>query len=153
MYSGKYRIQLTSEEEQKLERLVRGGKHNASVVTRARVLLLVHQRQKDVTIARVLKVGMATIWRLKKRYAEGGLAGALREKLQKKGRSRKLDGRGEARLIQLACSQAPEGAARWTLSMLQNRLVELGVVESIGKTTVYDTLKKTSWPHISKSSG
>lgn len=153
MYKSKYRIQLPQEEQEKLAGMVHRGKHNASVVTRARILLQLHEGQIDTKIASGLRVAMATIWRLKKLYISEGLGAALREKLEKKGHPTILDGRGEAQLIQLACSAPPQGRSRWTVRLLGTRLVELGAVPSIGKSTVHKALKKMNWHLIKRSNG
>ena len=97
---------------------------------------------KDEEIARALRVGTATVERVRRRRVEEGLARALGRKEQLRRRQRKLDGSGEAHLMALACSQPPEGRAGWTLQMLADRLVEREIVESISAETVRRTLKK-----------
>ena len=83
-----------------------------------------------------------TVFRTKRRYAEEGLDGVLHDRPQAN-RYRKLDDRGEASLIALACSDAPDGHDRWTLRLLADQVVELGVVESLSYETVRQRLKKT----------
>lgn len=153
MKTSKYPIELSSEDQKKLETMVRRGKHNASVLTRARILLQLHKRRQDKIIASLLGVASATIWRLKKIYVGQGLAAALREKVSKKGPPKTLDGRAEAQLIQLACSSPPEGRSRWTVRLLGRRVVELGIVESVGKSTIHKTLKKTNLRLTGRNSG
>ena len=89
-----------------------------------------------------LDTSSTTVERTRKRFVEGGLEKALNED-PRPGQQRKLDGRGEAHLIALACSQAPAGHSHWTLRLLAGKLVELGVVDSISHETVRQTLKKT----------
>jgi hypothetical protein len=81
---------------------------------------------------------------VRKQYFEEGLQAALNRRPPKREYHRKLDGEQEARLVALACSQPPEGHARWSLRMLADRLVELEVVEDISHQTVRRTLKKTN---------
>ena len=148
MTAKKYRVKLSTEEQQELKRLVSQGKAAAYKQTHARILLLSDENQaeggmKDVEIARSLQVGTATVERVRRRCVEEGLERALGRKEQVNRRPRKLDGAGEAQLIALACSQAPEGRrAGWTL-LLADRLVEREIVHSISAETVRNTLKKT----------
>ena len=149
MSAKKYRVKLSLEEQQELKRLVSQGKVAAYKQTHARILLLSDENQaegsmKDVEIARSLKVGTATVERVRRRCMEEGLERALGRKEQVNRRPRKLDGAGEAQLIALACSQAPEGRAGWTLQLLADRLVEREIVEGISAETVRNTLKKTN---------
>ena len=85
-------------------------------------------------------MSVGTVFNIKRRFAEGGLEGALRDRVQAR-RYRKLDERAEAHLIALACSPAPEGHDRWELRLLADRMVELGVVESLSHETVRQHLK------------
>ena len=149
MSAKKYRVKLSMEEQQELKRLVSQGTVAAYKQTHARILLLSDENQaegsmKDVEIARSLKVGTATVERVRRRCVEEGLERALGRKEQVNRRPRKLDGAGEAQLIALACSQAPEGRAGWTLELLADRLVQREIVESISAETVRNTLKKTN---------
>ena len=142
--SGKrYTIQLTTEEREQLNRLVRDGKHAARIVTRARILLKTDEGWSASQVAAALDTSERTVFRTKRRYAEEGLDGVLHDRPQAN-RYRKLDDRGEARLIALACSDAPEGHDHWTLRLLADTVVELGVVESLSHETVRLRLKKTS---------
>ena len=108
--SGKrYTIQLTEEEREQLNRLVRGGKHAARIATRARILLKIDEGWKAPALAAALDVAEGTVYRVKRRYADEGLDGVLHDRVQAN-RFRKLDDKAEAHLIALACSDAPEGA-------------------------------------------
>ena len=129
--------------------MVSRGRAAAYKQTHARILLLSDEAQeggamKDEEIARALKVGNATVERVRRRCVEEGLARALGRKEQVNRRPKKLDGQGEAHLIALACSQPPEGRAGWTLHLLADRLVEREIVDSISTETVRQTLKKTN---------
>ena len=141
----KYRVALAEEEQQELKGLVGRGRAAAYRQTHARILLLCDENQangsmKDEEIARALKVGTATVERVRRRCVEESLERALGRKEQLNHRPKKLDGHDEAQLIALACSQPPEGRASWTL----HRLVECEIVDSISTETVRQTLKKTN---------
>ena len=97
---------------------------------------------KDEEIARALRVGTATVERVRRRCVEEGLEAALGRRQQLNRRQRKLDGAGEARLMAMACSQPPEGRAAWTLRLMADQLVECEIVGSISTETVRQTLKK-----------
>jgi transposase len=98
----------------------------------------------DGRIAEAVEVSIDTVERVRQRFIEQGLEAALGRKPQDRpSRERKLDGRGEARLIALACSAPPAGRAAWTLHLLADRLVELRVVDTISHETVRQVLKKT----------
>ena len=148
----RYSIQLITEERERLNQLVRGGRHSARVVTRARILLKIDEGWKAPRIAEALDVSEGTVYGVKRRYANQGLDGVLRDRVQAN-RFRKLDDKGEAHLIALACSDAPEGHDHWTLQLLADRMVELGVVESLSYETVRLKLKKTSSSRGGSSNG
>ncbi len=148
MMANKYRVRLAEEEQQELVALVCRGRAAAYKQTHARILLLSDETQsegamKDEEIARALKVGTATVERVRRRCVEEGIEAALARKRQLNRRPRLLDGQGEAHLIALACGEPPEGRASWTLRLLAERLVECEIVDSISTETVRQTLKKT----------
>ena len=97
---------------------------------------------RDEEIARVLKVGSATVERVRRRCVEEGVEAALARRQQVNRRPRKPDGDGQARLVAMACSQPPDGRAAWTLQLLADGLVESEIVDSISTGTVRQTLKK-----------
>jgi len=140
-------VRLTAEERRELESLVNKGKHAAATLTRARILLKADVASDDgwpdEQIADALECGVSTVARVRQRFVRQGLHAALSRKRPEGRLYRKLDGKAEARLVALACSQAPEGRTRWTLKLLADKLVELELVESIDPATVYRTLKKT----------
>ena len=145
----RYRVRLSEEEQQGLRSLVSKGRAAAYKQTHARILLLCDENQadgamKDEEIARALKLGTATVERVRRRGVEEGLEAALGRREQLNRRQRKLDGAGEAQLIALTCSQPPEGRAGWTLRLLADQLVECEIVDSISTETVRQTLKKTN---------
>ena len=145
----KYVVRLTEEERGALELLVAGGRAAADKLLRARMLLKANVGQggpgwSDEKIADAFEVGLSTIDRLRQRLVEDGFDAALVRKPSSCHRVPKLDGKKEARLVALACSDPPEGRARWTLQLLADKLVELQVVDSISDETVRVRLKKTN---------
>ena len=126
MVREKYGVRLTPEQRNQLEHLVRAGKSTARVTTRARILLKTDAGWSAPQVAQALDVVEGTVFRIKRRFAEAGLAGALQDRVQAN-RYRKLEDRGEAHLIALACSPAPEGHDHWTLRLLAGKVVELGL--------------------------
>ena len=145
----KYRIELTTEEQQELKALVSKGRAAAYKQTHARILLLSDETRKDggltdEEVARSLEIASATVERIRRRCVEEGIEAALGRKEQQRRRPKKLDGAAEAHLIALACGEPPEGRVSWTLRLLADRLVECEIVESIHPETVRKTLKKTN---------
>ena len=143
----KYHVTLTPEERTQLEKLTRSGKASALAQTHARILLKADGAQggpawRDEQIVAALDVGRATVERVRRRFVAEGLEAALVARKRRRVYERKLDGKQEAQLIALACSQPPEGRQRWSMQLLVERLVELQVVETISDETVRVTLKK-----------
>ena len=136
----RYRVRLAEEEHQGLKSLVSKGRVAAYRQAHARILLLCDENQ----VGGAMKVGTATVERVRRRCVEEGLEAALGRRQQLNRRRRKLDGAGEAHLIALACSLPPEGRAGWTLQLLADQLVECEIVDSISTETVRQTLKKTN---------
>jgi transposase len=144
-----YRIKLLPEEREELEFLSRKRTAAAHKVTKARALLLCDESDegkalKDSEVQRETGIKYRTLQRLRERCCEVGPLDALERKQQQEpSRPRKLDGEQQAQLTKLACSEAPEGCAGWTLRILADNLVELEVVETISYETVRRELKKT----------
>lgn len=136
-----YRVNLTTSERAELERLTHKGQISARMMRRAQILLKAGEGLGDEAIMDALSVGHSTVERTRRRFVEGGLDKALHED-PRPGQQRKLDGRAEAHLIALACSERPDSQARWSMRLLAEKLVELGVVEHISHETVRQTLKK-----------
>lgn len=139
-------ITLSAEERSQLESMIRSGSASARTLTRARILLLSDrsqgQRLKDEEVASAVMVCRNTVGQIRKRFVQEGLESALSDK-PRPGAKPKITGDIEAQLVVLACSDPPEGHARWTLRLLADRLVELSLVESISHVCVYQRLKKT----------
>jgi transposase len=139
----RYIINLSDEERVALQALVR-GRHGLQKRRRAQILLKVDEGLSDAEIAEELEVGLRTVERLRERCCTLGLEAAIEaKKPARPPRMPKLDGVAQAQLVQLACSEPPEGRARWTLSLLGSRLVELKVVDTVSRTTIHRELKKT----------
>ncbi len=139
----KYVVDLTTEERAELKRLLSGGQARVRRLNRARILLLADEGATDKAIAAALHLGKCTVERTRLRFVEGGLDRALHDR-PRPGKARLLDGKQEAFLVALACSDPPEGRVRWTMQLLADRLVELHVVEAITDETVRRLLKKTT---------
>lgn len=141
----KYILNLTAIERTALTELYEKKRISALRRARAGILLKADEGLTDVEIAEDLGVGVATVERVRKRAVLEGLDVALeRMKQSRPSREPTLDGRAEARLVQIACSGPPEGRGRWTLTLLADQLVELNVVDTVSVTTVHRRLKKTA---------
>ena len=154
----KYVVRLAAEERERLPSLVDAGKGSKSSRQRARVLLKADQADgapgwTDERAAEFAEVSLSSVPRVRQRFVEEGLEAVLQHRSSPKRSYRKLDGAGEAQLMALACSSAPEGRCRWTLHLLADKLVEWKVVESISHECVRTTLKKTCSSRTARSSG
>ncbi len=144
----KYRVTLTAEERVELERMIRVGKSAAAKLTHARILLLADESpggpgRSDGQVIEALGASKNTICRVRERFVEQGFEAALVRKPAARIYARKLDGRGEAHLVVLACSGPPAGRSSWTLQLLADRMVTLGHVDALSDETVRQVLKKT----------
>jgi transposase len=153
----KYIVRLTTQERQQIEKLLRRGRAHARKLLYGRILLKADaegpDRWTDERIAQALEVSTATVARERRRYCEEGLEVALMPKKPGRPRRRVLDGRAEAHLIALSCSEAPEGRERWSMRLLADQMVELGYVDTLSHETVRRTLKKTASSPTSNASG
>ena len=147
----KYIVDLTAEERDELLHLSRSGKTSARKLTRARILLKADEGLSDEEIAEAIGTSVATIERTRQRFVEENL-GALTER-PRPGQRPKLAAKGAAHLIAVACSKAPGGRKRWTLRLLADKAVELGLCEDLSYETVRQLLKKTPLSPGSTSSG
>jgi transposase len=145
----KYIVTLTEEERKYLLNLIKAGKNGAQKLCRARILLKAdingeERVWKDKEISEALLVNASTVENVRQRFVEEGLEIALNGRNKENHRMPKIDGEKEAHLIALACSEAPEGKARWTVRLLADRMVELNIIDSVCHETVRKTLKKTN---------
>jgi transposase len=145
-------VDLTESEREQLLTIARRGKSSARKVKRSLILCQADEGLNDQQIAQALLVGAATVSRVRRRFVEEGLDSALNER-PRPGQRRKLDGKQEAHLVAVACSQAPAGHARWTLRLLADKVVELDFVDSISPETVRQVLKKTNSSRGRRRSG
>ena len=147
----KYVVQLTQDEREQLYKLISAGSASARMLNRARILLKADVGKHtegdpliDREIAPMLETSTATVQRVRERFCRQGLDAALERSAPDRLYERSFDGRAEARLIALACSQAPEGRERWSMRLLADKAVEMGIVGSVSHETVRKTLKKTN---------
>lgn len=147
-----YHVKLSEKERQYLRDMTSKGKTSARKINRARVLLLADAGKRDQEIRDAVGVKASFVERTRQRYAEGGLERALND-LSRPGRKPKLDGKQEAFLVALSCSDSPEGHESWTLRLLADRMVEMQVVADISHETIRQVLKKTSSSRGSKRTG
>jgi hypothetical protein len=145
----KYVVKLSGEERERLEAMVRAGKGSAQILTRARILLKADVSEagdgwSDSAISAALDTSVNNVARTRQQLVEEGFEATLNRKFNpNSARPRIFDGAAEAKLIALACSPAPEGFARWTLRLLEEKVVELAIVEKASDNTIGRTLKKT----------
>ena len=145
----KYVVELTAAERQQLMELVGKGKALARKIQHAHILLKADQSSRgvgwtDERIAEAYDVSVLTVARIRQRLVEHGLEDALVRRQHEQLARRKIDGAAEAKMVALACSQAPGGRRRWTIRLLADKMVELEIVDSVGRETVRKTLKKTN---------
>jgi len=143
MPAKKYIVKLDPSEREWLLEMTRKGEIGVRKMKRAQILLKADEGWKDADLIEALNTSRSTVERTRKRLVEGGLDKALNED-PRPGQRTKLDGRAEAHLVALACSEAPGGREHWSLRLLADKLVELGVVESISHEAVRQKMKKMS---------
>jgi transposase len=136
-------IILSGNEIRSLKNLLTRGTASARTLGRARLLDLLHRRQRPSGIATLLQVTPQTVYNLKRRYLAGGLQAALFDR-PRSGRPIEIDGVQRAKITALACSKPPAGRARWTLRLLADKVVELGYCQSLSHTAARKILKKTN---------
>ena len=157
--SPRYRVTLTEQERSELDTLTKQGKINARKFVHARVLLLCDAGAggpawKVADAAEALGISSRTIEHIKRKFVEEGFEAALdRKPLEKPPREITFDGAFEARLIALACSDAPAGRTRWTVRLLADKVVELEMAETVSHMTIQRVLKKTNLNLTSASTG
>ena len=155
----KYVVRLSTEERAQLDELIRKGKRSAQLLTKARILLKADVSElgegwSDSRIAAALDTSVATIERIRRQLVEEGFEAVLTRKYNpNSARPRIFDGAAEAKLIALTLSAAPEGFARWSLRLLEEKVVELQIVERASDNTIGRTLKKTFSNRTSGSNG
>jgi hypothetical protein len=154
----KYRVTLTAEEREHLLRIVSKGKTEGYRIRHANVLLAVdaideNRDWTDKAIAKAYHTTEKSVGNLRRRFVEKGLEAALGREKRATAPKIKIDGETEARIVALTCTDAPDGHARWSLRLLADKVVELGIMESVSHTAIGDCLKKTRLSHGYRSSG
>jgi hypothetical protein len=155
----KYVVRLSGAERERLEGLLHKGKSSARQQLKARILLKADvsdagEGWSDSQIITALETTPSTLYRVRRQLVEEGLAAVLsRKQRAAPAVARIFDGEKEAKLIALACSQPPKGYARWTLRLLESKVVELGIVGQASDSTIGRTLKKTRSSRIAASAG
>ena len=150
----KYVVKLSAAEREQLDSLIHTGKHPAQKLMKARILLKADAAEggealSDSQIATALDTSLATIARTRQQLVEEGFEAVLtRKHSPASARARIFDGASEAKLIALACSEPPKGRARWTLSLLEDKVVELNIVAKASDNTIGRTLKNILRPHL-----
>ena len=146
------KVILSEEEKIELISIIKKGTHKSRKITRARALLLLDSGKDRATIQAQLDIDINHYCRIKKRYFEGGLLTAL-EELPRSGQPPIVTQRLEAQITSLACSDAPEGFARWTLSLINQKIVELNYIDEISNESIRQVLKKVNLSLGSKKCG
>lgn len=155
----KYVVKLSEAERKYLQTLINKGKSPAKRLLKARILLKADASEQgegwsDGRIIESLDTNMSMVTRVRQQLVEEGLDAVLmRKQRESPARSPIFDGEKEARLTALACSTPPEGYARWTLRLLEDKVVELGIVQAASDSTIGRVLKKTRFSLTAKNSG
>ena len=136
-------VKLSPSEIEFLRAFKSSGKRSQREYDRANILLLLDKGKKDAEIVDFLQVERTTVWRTRKRYLEEGLEKSLQEK-ERSGQPRKYGVKQEVEIIALACSDPPEGRARWSLELLTGKLSRQKGLKSINRETIRLILKKTN---------
>ena len=148
----KCKVELNESERTHLKQMASRGETSARKVKRALALLKAGEGLTDRDIASGLLISASTVGRVRTRFVKEGLDSAPNER-PRPGQKRKLDGRQEAHLVAIACSDAPEGHADWTIQLLADKVVAMGFAESISLETLRQILKKTNSNHGRRRSG
>jgi hypothetical protein len=154
----KYKIELSNEERQRLEKMTSSGTTSARKLIRAQILLKSDQSQQGThwkyeQICAAYNVTPVTVMKVRKSFVESGLEATLERKKPDREYVRALDGEAEAHLIALACSEPPTGQTRWSLRLLRDRFIRLGHVDHVSHETIRIVLKKTNLNLGSKNNG
>ena len=154
----KYRVTLSDEEREFLQKLIKKGNTAGHKIRHAQILLALdeipaNESWTDEKIGNAYGSHIRTIGNLRKRFVEEGFQSALERKKRETPPFIKIDGEVEAKIIALTCSEPPQGYSRWTLLLLANKVVELGILDSISATAIADLFKKTKLSHGYRNHG
>jgi len=154
----KYHVTLTEEERKLLKKLISKGKTEGYRIRHAHILLALDEIEEnkewsDKTVAKAYHTTERSIGNLRRRFVEQGFDAALGREKREVAPRIKIDGETEAKIVALTCSNAPEGHSQWSLRLLADKVVELGIMESVSHTAIADCLKKTKLSHGYRSNG
>jgi hypothetical protein len=155
----RYVVRLSRDERKRLDEMIHKGKSSAQKLMKARILLKADVSEggegwSDSRIVEALETSATTVYRTRQQLVEEGFEAVLsRKKPAKPSVTPIFDGEKEAKLIALACSEPPNGRARWSLRLLENKVVELNIVERASDSTIWRVLKKTNLSHTSNNNG
>lgn len=136
-------VKLKKKDRKVLEQIVTKGSQKARTITRSRILLMANDGKSDTQIIKALGTARNTIRTVRYRYLHEGLEAAINEQ-PRPGAPNKFTEREKAKITAIACSKPPEGHSRWTLRLIADKMVELGIVDNISHQTVKRVLKKTN---------
>jgi transposase len=147
----RYTIKLSKTEVEELNQVINKGHHSTQAYRTTLILLNCDKGEysedtsvKNHEISKILKIGERTIDRVKKKFIEEGFESVLERRPSKQNYTKKLDGDFEAKLVQVCCSEPPEGYAKWSLRLLADKMVELQYIDSISHVSIGNLLKKTN---------
>lgn len=145
----RYTVTLTHEEREELVKIISKGKHTSQTYRSAYILLNKDEgefsgghRVTNEELTKVMQINMRTIDRVKKKFIEEGFEACLSRRKTSRTYERKIDGDVEAHLISIACSEPPEGMAKWSLRLLADKMIELNYIDEISHESVRTILKK-----------
>jgi hypothetical protein len=154
----KYRVILTNEEREQLSQLIQKGSTQGYRIRHAQILLALDEIEAnkewtDRKISVAYHTTEKSIYNMRRRFVEQGFSSALERQKRATPPNIKIDGETEAKIIALTCSDASDGHSRWTLRLLAEKIVELGIMENVSHTAIADLLKKTKLNHGYKKNG
>ncbi len=136
-----HHIHLSRKDQQAIDTLLHVGSHQARVICRANILLKANNGLKDADIAEHLNCTTVHVANIRQRYCTHGLERALYD-APRSGKPPTFTGKHEAQIVALACTEAPEGCARWTMQLLAEQAVKDGIVTMISPQTVWLMLER-----------
>jgi len=154
----RYRVTLTEDERIRLMKIISKGKTEGYRIRHANILLAVDEIREnedwtDKSIAKAYHTTEKSVGNIRRRFVEKGLDAALGREKREVAPRIKIDGETEAKIVALTCSKAPDGFSQWSLRLLAEKVVELGIMDSVSHTAIGDCLKKTKLSHGYKSNG
>ncbi len=142
MVQKKHLVELDERQRERLRLLVSKGEAKAREIRRGHILLQAERGKTDVEIADFLGISVQSVYVIRRKFSEKGLEAAIFDR-KRSPRQTLLDAKQEAHLIALVCSEPPEGRTKWTIRLLREKVIEVGIVNAISRETIRKTLKKT----------